>query len=78
MEKYCQFNEEEILEKIFKEIGTTNKFFVEFGSKIQGTCSNTFHFKELGWIGHWMDAEYVPGAMIERITAENVNEIFKK
>jgi hypothetical protein len=75
--KYCQNNEEEILDRILKEIGTTNKFAVEFGEHFNHKFSNTEYLKEKGWKVLQFGPE--GGDTIdERFTAENVNEIFKK
>jgi predicted SAM-dependent methyltransferase len=76
--RYSQHNEEELLEKIFKKIGTTNKYFVEFGCHRGGYLSNTYLLKEKGWVGHWIDSKEHPAVIKEKITPENVNEVFKK
>jgi len=64
---------------LFQEIGTTNKFCVEFGAGDGYTLSNTRYFLENGWKGLMMDIE--PGhesVVQENINADNINELFKK
>lgn len=66
-----------IINIIFNTIGTTNKFFVEFG--IDGLDATPFLFSEHRWYGIWMDSDYDdPRVKKETITAENINEIFAK
>lgn len=66
-----------IINMIFNTIGTTNKFFVEFG--IDGLDATPFLFYEHRWYGIWMDSDYDdPKVKKETITAENINEIFAK
>lgn len=80
MNKYCQTNEEDILGFIFSEIGTTNKFCVEFGSGDGYSNSNTRHLLEAGWEGRMMDCMKHDDPFIhqEFITAENVLDVFTK
>lgn len=78
MGKYAQFDEEETLDKLFGEIGTTNKFFVEIGCHELPLISNTCYLKEQGWVGHWIDKEAHPAIIKEGVDAENINEILKK
>jgi len=82
MGKYSQLNEEEILKKIFQNAGTTNKYFVEFGSGNGYSNSNTRHLKEKGWNGLMMDG-FFDGNIDENrhkefITAENICDLFRK
>lgn len=53
---YSQSGEDGILAEIFRRIGTTNRYFVEFGSG-DGSENNTVLLLEAGWKGLWMDAE---------------------
>lgn len=78
MGEYAQFNEEEILAKIFKEIGTTNKFAVEFGCHPTHKFSNIKHLEKIGWTTLYMSEEEGRGIKKEWITAENINDLFKK
>lgn len=83
-------NDDGIIQEIFKRIGTTNKYFVEFGVNTGEQCNTTallYH----GWRGLWLEAAncyYVMAKHIFRnfvadgrlnvvnrfITAENINE----
>ena len=78
MSKYSQFEEEQILDDLFKEIGTTNKYFVEIGCLPDGRLSNTMLLKEQGWVGHWFDMNDGVGIIKEFITAENINDLMDK
>jgi len=51
---YSQFDEDGIINEIFKRIGTTNKIFVEFGVG-EGTENNTIHLLIQGWTGLWIE-----------------------
>ena len=51
---YSQFDEDGIIEEIFKRIGTTNKVFIEFGVG-DGTENNTIHLLLKGWTGLWIE-----------------------
>jgi hypothetical protein len=57
--KYSQNGEDGILEKIFKTIGTTNKFYVEFGVEDGSECNSRL-LKEKKWSGIWMDIDGFP------------------
>ena len=51
---FSQFDEDGIIEEIFKRIGTTNKIFVEFGVG-DGTENNTIYLLLKGWSGLWIE-----------------------
>lgn len=51
---FSQCDEDGIIEKIFDEIGTTNKTFVEIGSG-DGSENNTHYLLLKGWKGVWID-----------------------
>ena len=89
---YSQNGEDGILEEIFRRIGTTNKFFVEFG--VDRLECNTLLLLLKRWRGCWIEANssYVrflreklqhqigAGALTIKesfITAENVEELFE-
>ncbi len=80
MDKYCQTNEEEIIDFIFNKIGVTNKYCVEFGAGDGYKYSNTRHLLEKGWNGLMMDAEHSDNKQIkhEFIVAENICRLFEK
>lgn len=85
---YSQQGQDGILEKIFELIGTTNKFFVEFGSNGKQTGGgNTPYLRDFGFSGLLMDGYEAPygethlrdyPVQIEFITAENINSLFEK
>lgn len=74
---FSQSGADGIIRTIFDKIGTTNKFCVEFG--IHLTEGNTLYLKSKGWDCLWMDASG-DGEIINKefITAENINDLFKK
>lgn len=76
---YSQSGEDGIIEEIFKNIGVTNRRYVEFGAG-DGVClSNTRYLLRLGWSGSLWDIEPKhPRVAREEITAENINAIFEK
>lgn len=52
--RYCQFNEEEILDEILKKVGTTNKFAVKFGEEkgytlVEENLANLFFVRNDVW-----------------------------
>ena len=53
---YSQFGEDGIIDEIFRRIGSTNRYFVEFGSG-DGKENNTVLLLLGGWSGLWMDAQ---------------------
>jgi len=82
-----QNGEDGVLQKIFKEIGTTNKYYVEFGAGDGHFCSNTKYFKEkYGWTGLLMDGacsnnmadDIRINLHKEFITADNICDLFRK
>jgi len=66
--KHSQFNEDTIIEHIFENIGTTNKFLVDLGAGGYGQkMSNSRHFIENGWKGYGVDmSEVVDSHVIRR------------
>lgn len=78
---YSQFGEEGIWDFIFKNIGTTNKYFVDFGASELGLgYSNSRSLMERGWKGLRMDgnADKNSGIKQEFITKENIVSLFEK
>jgi len=47
---YSQNGEDGIIQEIFEKIGTTNKFFVEFGVESSLECNSLFLLSQ-GWTG---------------------------
>ena len=83
---YSQLNQDGIIEYIFKNIGTTNKFCVEFGfnsnSLTQGTGSNVARLVlEDKWNCLLLDVDNeneLINLHKEFLTPENITDIFKK
>uniref|UniRef100_A0A6C0ESA2 Methyltransferase FkbM domain-containing protein n=1 Tax=viral metagenome TaxID=1070528 RepID=A0A6C0ESA2_9ZZZZ len=84
-----EWGQDGVLEKIFDIIGTTNKFFVEFGSSGNDSGKgNTAYLRRRGFDGLLMDGSERPynidildkkhEVKIEFIKASNINELFKK
>lgn len=55
---YSQTGEDGIIEEIFRRIGTTNKYFVEFGVS-DGLENNTAYLLLKGWKGLWLEGSDV-------------------
>lgn len=77
---YSQYNEEELIAQIFKHIGTTSKFAIEFGAENGYLYSNTRKLKDEGWDVLMMDADNKGNDEVKKefITAENINALFDK
>ncbi len=85
-----QYGQDGVLEKIFDVIGTTNKYFVEFGSAGTDTgMGNTAYLRRRGFTGLLMDGTEPPydsnvstnnfyDVKVEFITASNINDLFTK
>jgi len=79
---YSQNGEDGVIEALFAELGTTNKYYVEFGSGGGDEC-NTAWLREQGWTGLLMDGmgdshQRRNDVRQEFITAENINDLFRK
>ncbi len=91
---FSQAGEDGIIEEIFRRIGTTNKYFVEFGVE-NGTETNSTYLLHQQWKGLWIDAGEKNRLSIEQsfkniikggilkfkqsfITAENIESLFKE
>jgi hypothetical protein len=78
---YTQHGEDGILDALFRAIGTTNRYYVEFGVG-NGTERNTrFLAERRGWRGLLMDGGYenpAIGLHREFITADNILALFEK
>ena len=89
---YSQHDEDGITEEIFNRVGTTNRFFVEFGVG-DGLENGTTYCLLKGWGGAWIDGSAVCVDAIEAgfrpflesgrlkvrysfITAENIEQLF--
>ena len=79
--EFSQNGEDGIIEAIFRAIGTTNRFSVEFGAEDGRQCNSRYLKIHRGWTGLLMDGnEQSPasGVKQEFITAENINTLFLK
>ena len=80
--KYAQFGEENIFDYIFDNIGTKNKFIVDFGAgTLNSGLSNSRYLIEKGYNGLLMDGNPEEENDIikkEFITAENIVSLFDK
>ncbi len=79
---FSQNGEDGILDAIFEMIGTTNRYFVEFGCEDATQC-NAAYLLRSGWRGLFMDGAGTSGNPLatvhaEFVTAENVNALFAK
>lgn len=77
-----QNGEDGVLDAIFEMIGTTNRYFVEFGCEDATQC-NAAYLLRSGWRGLFMDGAGISGNPLatvheEFVTAENVNALFAK
>jgi hypothetical protein len=90
---FSQFGEDGIINEIFQRIGTTNRYFIEFGVE-NGTECNTTNLLHDGWQGLWIEANANHYSTIVAsfskaiqqqqlvvknsfITSENIEELFK-
>lgn len=91
---FSQFGEDGITQEIFRRIGTTNRYFVEFGVET-GVETNSTYLLYQDWKGLWIDGsvdniqtirQHFSGvigkgnltAIQGFITAENIEELFRK
>jgi hypothetical protein len=70
---YSQGGEDGIVEEIFKRIGTTNQFFVEFGVG-NGLENNTAYLLNKGWSGHWLEGSKNYCKNIQKVFAELIKD----
>lgn len=79
--EYAQNREDGIINAIFGMIGTTNKFYVEFGVEDGKECNTRYLMKHRGWHGLLLDGSNENAEINlqkEFITAENIETLFKK
>lgn len=79
-QEFCQSGETGLLEFVFQNIGTTNKFAVEFGASDGCYLSNIRYFLNNGWNGIQMDYDTKESKEVKKefITKENICDLFKK
>jgi len=86
---FSQFGQDGVIEKIFDVIGTTNKYFVEFGSSGNDTgMGNTSYLRRFGFNGLLMDGYERPygndvndriyDVQFEFVSSSNINQLFEK
>jgi hypothetical protein len=69
---YSQYGEDGILQEIFKRIGTTNRFFIEFGVE-NGLECNSMLLLLSGWQGLWIEAKNEHVESIRKNFSEKIN-----
>jgi hypothetical protein len=91
---WSQNGEDGIIAEIFRRIGATNRYFVEFGAS-NGLENNTALLVRQGWSGLWMDADTASVKIAKEnfrseieggkltvletfITAENIEDLFRQ
>lgn len=78
---YSQHGEDGILDAIFRVIGTTNRYYVEFGVGNGSERNTRYLAAHRGWRGLLMDGGHSdPSINLHRefITADNINSLFAK
>lgn len=81
---HSQAGQDGILQHIFEQIGTTNKFYLDIGAGNGMEISNTYNLRSQGWSGVCLDRS--PGSSswlslgvhAENVTAENVEALCSK
>ena len=78
---FSQNGEDGVIEAIFEFVGVINKYYVEFGVESGVECNTRLLREKLGWNGLLMDGNSensVINLRKEFITAENINDLFRK
>lgn len=77
---YSQHGEDGIIDAIFKKIGTTNKYYVEFGVGDATECNTRYLTEFSGWDGILMDCIKTDNSKIKNVivNAENIVDLFKE
>jgi hypothetical protein len=78
---FSQNGEDGVLARMLDLVGSTNQYFVEFGTGARAKQCCTRGLAELGWDGLWMDCcAPEEGSRVKResVTAENINDLFAK
>jgi len=79
---YSQGGEDGVLRRVFECIGTSNRYFVEFGAWDGRHLSNTAHLRvDHGWSGLLMEGSAErrgEGVWQELVTVENIESLFAR
>lgn len=78
---FSQNGEDGVIENIFSNIGTTNKYFVEFGIEDGSECNTRLLLEQHKWTGLRMDGSNESAERLIRkefITPDNVVSLFAK
>lgn len=78
---FSQNGEDGIIDAIFRKIGPTNRYFVEFGVQDGSECNTRLLAERHGWRGLLMDGGHENSDRSLRrefITAENINDLFAR
>eukprot|EP00877_Chromochloris_zofingiensis_P000512 jgi/Chrzof1/10461/UNPLg00388.t1 len=78
---YSQWGEDGILQHIFQCIGTTGKYYVEFGTEDASSCNTRLLREKHQWTGLLMDGGHSNRSINlrqEMIYAENIVQLFDK
>ena len=80
MGKYCQHNEEEILNRIFAKYNIKNGFLLDLGAGDGKTLSNTQLYLEQGWTGLRIDGNNHGNQEVKQefLTVENLSKVLAK
>lgn len=70
---YSQNDEDGLVAEIFRRIGTTSKYFVEFGVG-NGTENNTLALLVQGWHGAWIEGDPNNCAIIGKVLSRFLND----
>jgi hypothetical protein len=91
---FSQSGEDGVIREIFRRIGTTNRYFVEFGVE-NGLENNTHFLLQQGWRGSWIEGSEPMSRQIREafhsyldqgtlsllnsfVTAENISQLFSR
>lgn len=78
---FSQNGEDGVIERIFDLIGSTAKYYVEFGVENGNECNTRYLREAKGWQGLMMDGRFEDrkiNLQQEFITAESINDLFEK
>lgn len=78
---YSQNGEDGVIEKIFELIGTTNKYFVEFGVEDGMECNTRYLEENFSFKGTRFDANYedkTRNIFLHKLNRENIISVFEQ